>query len=124
MLETLANLGEAIGGIAVLVSLIYLAIQLRTNTRTLRAVAASQSQESLAEYNGQLALSPELIVPWSKAVEAGSLQAISTSEQVQVTLFLRSVMQRFESIFFQYEAGILDERNWHVRRRWLRLSRA
>ncbi len=32
---------------------------------------------------------------------------------------LRSIMQRFESIYFQYEAGILDQRNWEVRRNWL-----
>ncbi len=115
----LANLGEAVGGFAVVITLLYLAYELRTNTKTMRAVAASQSQESLAEFNSLMATSPDLVGPWASANEAGTLQSLPTDQQVQVTLMLRSIMQRFESIYFQYEAKILDERNWQVRKHWL-----
>lgn len=42
MIETLGNLGDFIGGIAVIGSLIYLAIQIRSNTKSNQAQALSQ----------------------------------------------------------------------------------
>ena len=41
MLATLANLGEFIGGVAVLVTIVYFAVQLRANLRVNRAQALS-----------------------------------------------------------------------------------
>ena len=43
-LTQLANLGEFIGGIAVLVTLVYLALQVRQNTSALRASSATLSR--------------------------------------------------------------------------------
>ncbi len=42
-LTQLANLGEFIGGVAVLVTLIYLAAQIRQNTRSVEAAALGSS---------------------------------------------------------------------------------
>jgi len=36
-----------------------------------------------------------------------------------VILLLRANMQRFESMYFRYEAGLLEERVWGVRRNGL-----
>ena len=46
-LEQLANIGEALGGVAVLVSLIYLIIELRRSTRTARSSNAWNSTVAL-----------------------------------------------------------------------------
>ena len=41
MLEQLANIGELLGGIAVVASLLYVGVQLRENRKQMRANAAS-----------------------------------------------------------------------------------
>jgi len=51
-LTQLANLGEFIGGVAVLATLVYLAIQVRQNTRSLQA---TRHQESLRMAQGLFA---------------------------------------------------------------------
>jgi len=50
-LTQVANLGEFIGGVAVLVTLIYLALQLRHNTSALRAGAAQAFGEGINGVN-------------------------------------------------------------------------
>ena len=45
-LEDLGNIGEFVGAVAVVVSLLYLAVQIRQNSRLLRS-AASQAAASL-----------------------------------------------------------------------------
>ena len=48
-LSDLADVGEALGGPAVLVSLIYLVFELRRNTKTARSGAAWDATVGLAE---------------------------------------------------------------------------
>lgn len=48
-LTELANLGEAFGGLAVLVSLVYLAMEVRRNTKTARSTASWNATVTLGE---------------------------------------------------------------------------
>ena len=63
-LTQLANLGEFIGGIAVLVTLIYLAQQVRQNTRAVRRASARQTSEMNAEVLRAFADHAEVMTPW------------------------------------------------------------
>ena len=38
---------------------------------------------------------------------------------MQLAFSWRAMAQRIESIYFSYEAGVLDSRIWEVRRSWL-----
>lgn len=118
-LGELGSLGEAISGFAVVVSLLYVAYELRTNTRTMRATSAAQGQESVAELNQAIAADGELADLIARAGEQGTMAALSPGEAFRVTLTLRALAQRYESIYFRYEAGLVEERVWTVRRNWI-----
>ena len=45
-LQTLAQIGEFLGGLSVLLTLIYLAIQIRGNTKAVRSAGAQQTRLS------------------------------------------------------------------------------
>ena len=49
-LANLANIGEFIGGIAVIVSLIYLALQIRHNTKTVRGSTLQQNTDFWGDF--------------------------------------------------------------------------
>ena len=59
-LTQLANLGEFIGGLAVLVTLIYLALQVNQNTKTVRASTVQSLQESASSFLTSIALDEEV----------------------------------------------------------------
>jgi hypothetical protein len=115
----LGSLGEAISEFAVVVSLLYVAYELRTNTRTMRATSAAQGQDSVAEFNEALATDAGVAELLAHAAEQGTLESLTPEENFRVTLMLRAFAQRYESIYFRYEAGLLEERVWTVRRNWM-----
>ena len=56
-LEALGNLGDLIGGIGVIVTLIYLAIQIRQNTIEVRNAAVQRMlEQSTAAFGSELAV--------------------------------------------------------------------
>ena len=59
-LNDLANLGQIIGAVAVVVSLIYVALQIRQNTNAVRSAAAQVVHERFASWYHLLAKDAEL----------------------------------------------------------------
>lgn len=59
-ITTLAAWGEFLGGIAVVVSLIYLASQIRQNSRLLNASSASTQAQSTSAFSSLVAQDPEV----------------------------------------------------------------
>ena len=67
-INTLAAWGEFLGGIAVVVSLIYLASQIRQNSKLLRASSASVSAAGQIRVAELMAQDPELTQVWLQGV--------------------------------------------------------
>jgi hypothetical protein len=118
-LDEFASLGEALSGLAVVVSLLYVGFELRANTRSVRASSAALSQDSLAAMNEMIAAESGLASLLTRADREGSRDKLDADEAFRVTLLLRSNMQRFEAMYFRYAAGLLEEKVWLVRRNWL-----
>jgi hypothetical protein len=60
-LNDLANLGQVIGAIAVVVSLIYVALQIRQNTAAIRSATAQSVHEHFANWYQTFATDPSLV---------------------------------------------------------------
>lgn len=59
-LDTLANIGEFVGGVFVIVTLIYLAYQVRQNTKSLRIENYARVLERMSTLQSRIAAEPEL----------------------------------------------------------------
>ena len=81
-LQDLGNIGEFLGSIGVIVTLIYLAIQIRQNTKAARASSAAESQYVFANTNEWLLENPEvhLLINRTSADGAPVLSTASTPE--------------------------------------------
>lgn len=117
--ETLGSIGDFASGMAVVFSLIYVGYELRTNTRVVRASSAALSQDALTTINDLLAANPELSRIFQAVVRRGGVEGLDAADVFRFNLVCRSNLQRFESMYFRYEAGLLEERVWRVRRYWL-----
>jgi hypothetical protein len=118
-LSEFGNIGEALSGIAVLISLIYLIFELRRNTRTARSNSAWNSTVALAELCEGVAGNPELA---ELAVRGHSPEAkpedFTPAEFGQIYFLFRSVLYKYEAQWFLYAEGSLSEEMWQNRRRW------
>ena len=82
-LESLASLGEIVGAVAVVVSLLYLAVQVRQNTRAQRLENASRILDRTASMQGALSRDPATSILFSKGVSDPS--ELTPQERIQFT---------------------------------------
>jgi len=112
-LATLAQLGEFVGGLFVVVSLVYLAYQVRQNTTSLRAENYARVLERLSTLQSNLSSDAELnrIV----VVGAQTPEALTRTERMRLTWSLYELLGAAEFVFHQHRAGALPTEVWE---RW------
>jgi len=71
ILEALGNIGDFIGGIAVVATLLYLAAQIRQNTKSLQTASRQEISSGYRESN-RLRLDPETGLAWAKGLTSFS----------------------------------------------------
>jgi len=112
-LETLANLGQLVGAIAVVVSLVYLAYQVRQSTESLRTENYARALERVAAMQARLSSD----AAFSAIVTRGAIDPLrlTAEERVQFTWTFYEMFGAFEFMFHQSESGALPREVWQ---RW------
>jgi hypothetical protein len=105
-LSDLASLGSFVSGFAVLISVIYLALQVRQTERNQQIAIRHSRVSRIVEL--QLALAdPALADAWLHG--SGSPQEITQTELSQFTNVCRALFFHFEDSFYQREEGLLND---------------
>ena len=109
-LEDLGNIGELIGGIGVVISLVYLATQIRQNTRSSRTASYQAAVTSISDLTREIGAAPEL----ARIIATGGseLSTLAPNERLQFHFLGLSVVRNFENIHYQYMSGAIDEETW------------
>ena len=109
-LQQLAWLGAAMSGVGVMLSFIYFAVQIRQNTRAVRASAFQQVVNSFAGISFDIARDRNLVDLFLR----GSRDFVSLDEveRVQFTYMMLSYLRRTENVFFQTEIHMLNNEHW------------
>jgi hypothetical protein len=110
MVEDLGNVGDFIGGIGVVVTLAYLALQIRQNSRSVKAATAQAVLSALAQSISSMSASSAA----SRVAVLGQIDfdQLSEDEQLQFALWLLGWFRVFEQAHHQFRAGVLDPALW------------
>jgi len=112
-LQTLANIGEIIGAVTVVLSLIYLAVQIRQSTQAQRTENYSRALDRLAAMQSSLSQDDEFSLMFTKgAVDTSKL---TPRERIRFTWSLYEVFGAFEFMFHASKTNSIPEEVW---RRW------
>jgi hypothetical protein len=105
-LQDLGSLGEFIAAIATLVTLVYLAIQIRQNTKSVRASSFHDAISDFAHGIEELNKDPEL----TRIFYAGlaNFEDLSQLERQRFATYFTAVLRRYESILYQTRRGTLE----------------
>ena len=109
-LEALGNIGEFLGGIGVVVTLAYLAVQIRKNTQSVRSAALDSISTSISEFMDKVAQDPALTKLWFDGL-SGTIE-LSETDNRRFNLLLISLIRRWENAFHQSQAGVLESASW------------
>jgi hypothetical protein len=105
-LSDLASLGSFVSGFAVLVSLIYLALQVRQTERNQQISIRHSRASRIVELELGLA-DPALADAWLHG--SASPQEITQTELTQFIHVCRALLFHFEDSFYQREEGLLND---------------
>ena len=109
-LEQIYFISEIVAALAVIGSLIYVAIQLRQNTTTVRIAAGQAHVDAYDNLISKLLESDGLTELWVKADKG--IADLNAVEQTQVLAFVGVMFRNFEGAYIQWHEGVLDERFW------------
>ena len=109
-LEQISSYAEIIEAVVIIVSLIYLTLQVKQNTQTTRAAAAQAQVDAYASVISPMAQSKDGARAWYKGIQdANKLKGEEiVMFYAQANMFFRMI----ESSYYQQKTGALDPQLW------------
>ena len=106
-IQDLGSIGELIAAVATIATLIYLATQVRQNTRALKSATFQNITSEMANNVEPLSTSPDLAAIMVKGLDEPS--SLSAVERLRLSSVLIGSFRRLESVFVQSQLGSIDD---------------
>jgi AICAR transformylase/IMP cyclohydrolase PurH len=107
--EAISAIGEIVGAVAVVVTLIYVARQIRDNTRVARSATRQSVAEMTMSIADDLVADKEMAKLFLKDLQGDELDA---SERLRLFARTYRAMRNYENIHYQYLTGMLTASEW------------
>ena len=114
--EAIGAIGEVAGAAGVIVTLAYLAIQIRQNTRAVRSSTYQALTDSSMSFTALIAGDPSLAGIWDKGMS--DYASLERESQVRFGFLMQNYVRMLENAFHQHQDGMLSGE------RWLRMARS
>jgi len=108
--EAISAISQMIGSIAVVFSVLYLALQVHSSTRIAKLAAQDTAATALREVTKPLAENADLARVWRRGLE--DLQSLPAEEQARFFHTCYQFLKAFETIHFHYIHGVMDQQIW------------
>jgi hypothetical protein len=102
---------QMVANIAVIASIIFVALQVRMGVQMLRDAAVRNHTDKVQSVSRMLSENPQLCELWARGSKAG-LTGLSDAERVQFVNFYMHVLRVWEELFLQYKNGMMDNALW------------
>jgi len=113
-LQRWALIAEIVGGLAVVMSLIFVGLEVRQtaeetalNTQSIRASAYQDLVQQLSEINSLLIENPELSRVRRIVIDGGDLDSVSDIDLFNS--FARLIIRHADMAFYQFRSGLVEE---------------
>lgn len=112
-LAEFASLAEIIGVVAVVISLVFVALQIRQNTKAVRAASRHENDMNWARLSYDLANDPKMAKVFALIQDSTkTIDDVDEADLVPMQLIFRSTMMTFQAHYFLSKEGSLPEEHW------------
>jgi hypothetical protein len=108
--DAIGAIAELLGAVGVIASLLYLAVQVRQNTRQTRLAAQQATVQELGVALRAQAQDREWAELLSRALE--DIENLDKVEKVQFLSHVGSILRLYESAYLHFKEGTLDSKFW------------
>jgi hypothetical protein len=108
--QVLGNVGEFVGSLVVLATVIYLAIQVRQTRLSVQSSSWQNGVNNIIDWNFRLAEDAELAEVFQRGLS--DPDSLTSQEQLRLSLVLASFLQQFHKWYLDNEKGLVEEKAW------------
>jgi hypothetical protein len=108
--EAISAIGQIVGALAVVISLIYLANQVRSNASETRLAAGRSTLDLLNRFSQQTAEHADLAELRSRGFH--DFESLEGVDRVRFGSYMHAVVRSVEDVYYQQLEGHLDSRVW------------
>ena len=108
--EAISAIGQIVGAIAVVISLIYLATEIRSNARATREASMRSLSDGFTRWIQQLSAHPELRELYYRGIR--DLHSLEGAERVGFGVLMLEAFRHNEEIYYLRSEGQLGPRLW------------
>ena len=106
----IGTVAEVVAAVAVVVSLVYLAAQIRQSTKSVRAATEMEAASHWSQLHSRVAHSPDMSRIWD--VGHTDPDQLTAQEQQRFIWFVCEYFFLVEGLYRQYDHGFLSESSW------------
>jgi hypothetical protein len=107
-LEAIYFISQIVAVVGIFASLIFVGVQVRQNTKALKATSHHAVTDSFNAINNMIANDPKLARRWQLGL-AGA-EGLDEHERSSVDFMMLAYMRIFETLYYQYTNGTLDKK--------------
>ena len=111
-IQDLAAFSEVVGAIGVIISLVFVAYQLRSNTNVLRAAAYQALHDTEDGFYSDVTTNPDLAKLWE--LGAKGADSIPEDQRPEWNVMAFRFMYLFQMVHYQRRKGMVDEEFWEA----------
>jgi hypothetical protein len=108
--DAIGAVGEVAGAAGVIITLVYLAIQIRQNTKAIRLNTIRSTNEGFRSQAALIGGSNEVAEVYTNGLMEP--EKLNLTERVQFYALLHNQVRGYEEAFYQHTEGALDPRIW------------
>ena len=116
--EAMGSIAEVVGAVGVVVSLLYLALQIRMQNRQARLEVVNELARQRNEYSGSLADNHELAEVWLRGLN--SYEDLSEVERVRFSAHIARMVRVMESLYQHRTEDQFAGENWEAFEQYIR----
>ena len=107
-LSEAANWAEIVSALGLVISLIYVGVQVTDNTSAMRSETASNASTEFIDWYTHISADPELVDVWLRGVTAP--ETLDEQQRLRFVFLLHIIMLQFQNNYYLVEEGTLDEK--------------
>ena len=111
--EAIGAIGEIVGAVAVVFSLLYLSVQMRHNARETEAANRNAMAQRTTDILMQITTDKELTLLFQKGMVA--IDSLDESELFRFDMVMYAIFESIETTFSQWQRGAVPDEDWAKR---------
>ncbi len=108
--DAIAAASELVAAMAVIISLLYLALQIKNNTDSARTSTYQSVVSEFGALNRAMAETPDLSILFVQAME--DFESLSAADKARCSQLFFACFHNFENMYYQYRKGYLEPDVW------------